>query len=60
MMAMQRKELTYNNYSLFFRQPDLLDECELDDKTKEVLIANIKKRLAPKSVKIRAGMKNII
>jgi translation initiation factor 2 subunit 1 len=34
--------------------PDLLDECELDEKTKEVLHNEIKRRLMPQAVKIRA------
>ena len=40
---------------ILFRNPELLDECEIDEKTKEVLIENIKRRLTPQSVKIRAG-----
>lgn len=46
-----------NMHSLFFcRNPEILDECDIDEKTKEVLLENIKRRLTPQSVKIRAGM----
>ena len=37
----------------------MLDECDIDDHTKEVLLENIKRRLTPQSVKIRAGKNNI-
>ncbi|XP_013783904.1 eukaryotic translation initiation factor 2 subunit 1-like isoform X1 [Limulus polyphemus] len=36
--------------------PSILDECELDEKTKEVLLSNINQRLTPQSVKIRADI----
>lgn len=39
-----------------FRNPERLDECDIDEKTKEVLLENIKRRLTPQSVKIRAGL----
>ena len=38
------------------RNPEILDECEIDEHTKEVLLENIKRRLTPQSVKIRAGI----
>ena len=38
-----------------YRNPELLDECDIDEKTKDVLLENIKRRLTPQSVKIRAG-----
>ena len=38
------------------RNPEILDECDLDEKTKQVLIDNIQRRLTPQAVKIRAGM----
>jgi translation initiation factor 2 alpha subunit (eIF-2alpha) len=37
------------------RNPEILDECDIDDTTKEVLLDNIKRRLTPQAVKIRAG-----
>lgn len=39
----------------YFSNPEILDECDIDEKTKEVLIDNIKRRLTPQAVKIRAG-----
>lgn len=33
-----------------------MDELELDAETKKVLLANIRRRLTPQAVKIRAGM----
>ena len=39
----------------FYSNPEILDECDIDDTTKEVLIDNIKRRLTPQAVKIRAG-----
>ncbi|XP_028138410.1 eukaryotic translation initiation factor 2 subunit 1 [Diabrotica virgifera virgifera] len=44
----------------FFKQavldPSILAECELDDKTKEVLLSNIKRKLTSQAVKIRADI----
>ncbi|WAR23192.1 IF2A-like protein [Mya arenaria] len=34
--------------------PATLDECDIDENTKEVLLENIKRRLTPQSVKIRS------
>ncbi|CAG9857575.1 unnamed protein product [Phyllotreta striolata] len=44
----------------FFKQavldPSILAECELDEKTKEVLLSNIKRKLTSQAVKIRADI----
>ncbi|CAG9834888.1 unnamed protein product [Diabrotica balteata] len=44
----------------FFKQavldPSILAECDLDDKTKEVLLSNIKRKLTSQAVKIRADI----
>lgn len=44
----------------FFKQacitPSVLDECELDDHTKEVLLENIKRKLTLQAVKIRSDI----
>ncbi|KAJ3649160.1 hypothetical protein Zmor_020916 [Zophobas morio] len=44
----------------FFKQavldPSILDECQLDEKTKEVLLSNIKRKLTSQAVKIRADI----
>ncbi|XP_064624790.1 eukaryotic translation initiation factor 2 subunit 1-like [Lineus longissimus] len=36
--------------------PELLDECDIDEETKSVLLDNIKRRLTPQSVKVRADI----
>lgn len=36
--------------------PSILDECGLDETTKETLLVNIKRRLTPQAVKIRADI----
>ncbi len=42
--------------SLFFnlRNPAILDECDIDEKTKELLLQDIRHRLMPQAVKLRA------
>lgn len=44
----------------FFKQavldPSILAECDLDEKTKEVLLGNIKRKLTSQAVKIRADI----
>lgn len=39
-----------------FRDPSVLNECGLDEKTKDVLLANIKRKLTSQAVKIRADI----
>ncbi|XP_057313330.1 eukaryotic translation initiation factor 2 subunit 1-like [Hydractinia symbiolongicarpus] len=36
--------------------PSILEECNLDEKTKEVLIANINRRMMPQAVKVRSDI----
>ena len=43
-------------FLLWFRDPAILDELDLDEKTRETLLANIKRRLTPQAVKIRADI----
>lgn len=48
-----------NSYDIFkhaVNDPSILDECNLDTKTLEVLLENIKRRLTPQAVKIRADI----
>lgn len=40
----------------YFSDPSILDECGLDNQTKETLLSNIRRRLTPQAVRIRAGM----
>jgi len=37
-------------------EPEILDECEIDDETKKVLLDDIKRRLTPQAVKIRTDI----
>lgn len=46
----------YEAFKHAVTNPEILDECAIDDKTKEVLIENIKRRLTPQAVKIRADI----
>ena len=47
----------YEAFKHAVTNPEILDECEeLDDETKKVLINNIKRRLTPQAVKIRADV----
>ena len=41
---------------IFTSEPSILDECSLDEKTKEVLIANINRRMMPQAVKVRSDI----
>jgi translation initiation factor 2 alpha subunit (eIF-2alpha) len=38
------------------RDPSVLDECGLDEKTKEMLLGNIKQKLMSQAVKIRSDI----
>ena len=46
--------------AVFFRNPEVIDECELDEQTKRVLLSNIKRRLTPQAVKIRSGLLQVV
>lgn len=46
----------YEAFKHAVSNPEILDECDIDDTTKEVLIDNIKRRLTPQAVKIRADI----
>lgn len=43
-------------FMFIFRDPTILDECNLDEQTKEVLLNNIKCKLTSQAVKIRADI----
>jgi translation initiation factor 2 subunit 1 len=38
------------------QEPSILDECELDEEIKKVLLENIKQKLTQQAVKIRADI----
>lgn len=37
------------------RNPDVLNECDIDEETKKILLTDIKRKLTPQAAKIRAG-----
>jgi translation initiation factor 2 subunit 1 len=43
-------------YNLVFRDPAVLDECEISDKIKKKLLDEIKKKLTPQALKIRSDV----
>ncbi|XP_076318878.1 eukaryotic translation initiation factor 2 subunit 1-like isoform X2 [Tachypleus tridentatus] len=47
---------SYDVFKHAVSDPSILDECELDEETKQVLLTNINQRLTPQSVKIRADI----
>ena len=42
--------------SFSHREPTILDECDLDEQTKEILITNINRRMMPQAVKVRSDI----
>nr|UFQ05577.1 eukaryotic translation initiation factor 2 subunit alpha [Haliotis discus hannai] len=47
---------SYEIFKHAVTNPEVLDECNIDDETKDVLLQNIKRRLTPQAVKIRADI----
>ncbi|KAL8561734.1 Eukaryotic translation initiation factor 2 subunit 1 [Nucella lapillus] len=47
---------SYEAFKHAVGNPEVLDECDIDDKTKEMLFENICRKLKPQSVKIRADI----
>lgn len=43
-------------FALINRDPSILDECGLDENTKDVLLKNIQQKLMSQSVKIRSDI----
>lgn len=52
----KKKGSSYDWFKQAVQDPSLLDECELDDQTKEVLLENIQQKLTQQAVKIRADI----
>lgn len=52
----KKQGAAYEAFKHAVTNPEILDECEIDEHTKEVLLENIKRRLTPQSVKIRADV----
>lgn len=47
---------SYEAFKHAVTNPEVLDECDIDENTKNVLLTNIKRRLTPHAVKIRADL----
>jgi len=55
----EKYKLTGGAYEAFkhaVNEPAILDQCNLDEKTKEVLISNINRRMMPQAVKVRSDI----
>lgn len=52
----KKKASAYDFFKQAVLDPSILAECGLDDKTKEVLLNNIKRKLTSQAVKIRADI----
>lgn len=50
------KTAAYDIFKQSVTDPSLFDECDLDEKTKDVLLNNIKRKLVSPTVKIRADI----
>jgi len=53
---MKKKNASFDAFKAAVNNPSILDECELDDKTKETLLTHIRRRLMPQAVKARADI----
>ncbi|CAH8672564.1 unnamed protein product [Schistosoma haematobium] len=49
-----RRGGSYDIFKKVVNSPEILDECDIDQPTKEMLLTDIRHRLTPKAVKIRA------
>ncbi|XP_018333601.1 eukaryotic translation initiation factor 2 subunit 1 [Agrilus planipennis] len=52
----KKKAGAYDIFKQAVLDPSILDECGLDENTKEVLLSNIKRKLTSQAVKIRADI----
>lgn len=53
---MKRQAASYDVFKAAVNDPSLLDECGLDDQTKETLLIHMKRRLMSQAVKVRADV----
>jgi len=53
---MKRKGAAFDAFKATVNNPAILDECGLDDETKETLLTHIRRRLMPQAVKARADI----
>lgn len=52
----KNKTAAYDIFKQSVTEPSLLDECNLDENTKQVLLTNIKRKLTSQAMKIRADI----
>ncbi|XP_033738823.1 eukaryotic translation initiation factor 2 subunit 1-like [Pecten maximus] len=52
----KKQGASYDAFRCSVGNPDLLDECGIDTNTKDTLLTNIKQKLSPKLVKVRADI----
>uniref|UniRef100_T1J8V6 Eukaryotic translation initiation factor 2 subunit 1 n=1 Tax=Strigamia maritima TaxID=126957 RepID=T1J8V6_STRMM len=52
----KKQAYCYDVFKHAVSDPAILDDCNLDEVTKDILIQNIKRRLTPQAVKIRADI----
>ena len=53
---LNQKAAAYDIFKKAIAEPDVLDQCDIDERTKAVLLEDIRKRLTPQAVKIRADV----
>lgn len=53
---LKKKAFSYDFFKQAVLDPSILNECGLDEKTKEVLLTNIQRKLTSQAVKIRADI----
>lgn len=51
-----QKAAAYDIFKKAIAEPEVLDQCDVDEKTKQLLLEDIRKRLTPQAVKIRADI----
>jgi translation initiation factor 2 subunit 1 len=52
----KNKTASYDIFKQSVTEPSILDECNLDEETKKVLLTNIKRKLTSQAMKIRADI----
>jgi len=55
----EKYKATGGSYEIFkhaVSEPSILDDCQLDDNTKDVLLTNINRRMTPQAVKVRSDV----
>ncbi|XP_054715834.1 eukaryotic translation initiation factor 2 subunit 1-like [Uloborus diversus] len=52
----KKQASSYDMFKHAVNDPSILDECGLDNQTKETLLSNIRRRLTPQAVRIRADI----